>query len=75
MCFVFTKVALHGKVSYCFIPVSVLEGTKNVRSKGVTCTYDCDFLKVISLFSHINQYFSFFILRKTKQLSPVLFNK
>jgi hypothetical protein len=75
MCFVFTKVALQGKVSYWFMPANVLEGSKNLKSKIVTCTYNWDFLKVMSLFSYINPYFPSSILRKSKQLSPTLFNK
>jgi len=49
LCFIFTKVALQGKVSYFSMPVDVLEGSKNLKSERVPCTYDLSFLNFLSI--------------------------
>jgi hypothetical protein len=40
MCFIFIKVLLQGKVSYFSMSVDVSEGSKNLKSERITCTYE-----------------------------------
>jgi len=47
------------------MPLEVLEGSKNLKSGRVTCTYEWSFFKVVALFSYIKPYFYFSSLRKT----------
>lgn len=65
ICFIFTKVALQGKVSYLSMPIDVLEGSENLKSEIVACIYYWIFLKFVALFSYIKAYFPFSSLRKT----------